>query len=83
MVAVPQIPYAGIGLGVALLLGIWAFLIAETVRERTVIAIAPIFAFAVRFIIPTRAGRVISLVGLMVYGIGCIIYLRLNGMGIR
>jgi hypothetical protein len=83
MFPVPQIPYAGIGLGVALLLGIWAFLIAETVRERAVIAIAPVLAFAVRIVIPTRAGRVISLAGLMVYGIGCIIYLRLNGLGIR
>jgi glycerol-3-phosphate dehydrogenase len=83
MIAVPQIPYAGIGLGVALLLGVWAFLVAETVKERAIIAIAPVLAFAVRVVIPTRAGRVISLVGLMVYGIGCIIYLRLNGMGIR
>ena len=67
----------------ALLLGVWAFLVAETVKERAIIAIAPVLAFAVRVVIPTRAGRVISLVGLMVYGIGCIIYLRLNGMGIR
>jgi hypothetical protein len=32
---------------------------------------------------PSRIGRLISLVGWMLYGVGCIIYLRLNGIGVR
>jgi hypothetical protein len=83
MVPVPQIPYAAIGIGVALLFGLWSFLVAETARERAVILIAPMAALAVPYIAPSRAGRVVSLVLWMAYGIGCIIYLRLNGVGVR
>lgn len=80
---VPQIPYAAIGMGVAILLGVWAFIVAETERARAVIVGIPVVVFLVRLIFPSAAGRLVSLIGWMFYGLGCIIYLRLNGIGVR
>jgi hypothetical protein len=83
MVPVPQIPYAAIGMGVAVLLGVWAFIVAETDRDRVVIVGIPVVLFLLRLIFHSAAGRLVSLVGWMLYGIGCIIYLRLNGIAVR
>jgi hypothetical protein len=83
MVPVPQIPYAAIGMGVAVLLGVWAFVVAETDRDRLVIVGIPVVLFLIRLIFPSSAGRLVSLIGLMIYGIGCIIYLRYNGIAVR
>lgn len=83
MVPVPQIPYTAIGIGVAVLFGVWAFLVAETLRQRAVIVIAPLIAFALPYVVRSRAGRVGALALWMAYGIGCIIFLRLNGLEIR
>lgn len=80
---VPQIPYSAIGIGIAVIFGIWAFMVAETAKERAVIAGVAILVFFVGAILRSRAGQVISLVGWVLYGIGCIIYLRFNGMEIR
>jgi len=83
MVPVPQIPYTEIGMGIAILLGIWAFIVAETDRDRAVIVAIPIVLFLIRFIFPSPAGRLISLLGFMLYGLGCIIFLRYNGIAVR
>ena len=83
MVPVPQIPYTAIGIGVAVLFGVWAFLVAETIRQRAVIVIAPLIAFALPHVVRSQAGRVGALALWMAYGIGCIIFLRLNGLEIR
>jgi hypothetical protein len=80
---IPQIPYTAIGIAVAVIFGIWAFIVAETVKERAVIAVIPVVVFLIPSLFPSPAGRLISLIGWMVYGIGCIIYLRLNGAGVR
>jgi len=80
---VPQIPYSAIGIGIAVIFGIWAFIVAETAKERSVIAGIAILIFFVGAILRSRAGQVISLIGWVLYGIGCIIYLRFNGMEIR
>jgi len=80
---VPQIPYSAIGIGIAVIFGIWAYIVAETAKERAVIAGIAILVFFVGAILRSRAGRVISLIGWVLYGIGCIIYLRFNGMEIR
>jgi hypothetical protein len=80
---IPQIPYTAIGIGIAVIFGVWAFIVAETVKERAVIAGIPIVVFLIRAIFPSSAGQLVSLIGLMIYGIGCIIYLRYNGMEIR
>jgi hypothetical protein len=83
MVPVPQIPYTAIGMGVAILLGVWAFVVAETDRDKAVIVGIPVFLFLVRLIFPSPAGRLVSLIGWMLYGLGSIIYLRYNGIAIR
>lgn len=80
---IPQIPYTAIGIGIAVIFGVWAFVVAETVKERAVIAGAAILIFLVGAVLRSPAGRLIALLGWVVYGAGCIIFLRLNGMGIR
>jgi len=82
-VMVPQIPYTEIGIGIAIILGVWAFSVAEDDRERAVLAGIPVVVFLIRLIFPSPAGRLISLLGWMLYGIGCIIYLRYNGIAVR
>jgi hypothetical protein len=80
---VPQIPYSSIGIGIAVIFGVWAFIVAETVKERAIIAGIPVIVFLIPVIIPSPVGRLISMIGWMMYGLGCIIYLRYNGMEIR
>ena len=80
---VPQIPYAEIGIGIAVIIGVWAFIVAETVRARVVIAGAAILVFLVGSIFRSSVGQLIALVGWVFYGLGCIIYLRYSGMEIR
>jgi len=80
---IPQIPYQEIGLGVAVLVGIWAFLVAETVEERAVIAGIPLVVFLLPVVFRSPTGRLISTVGWTIYGVGCIVYLRYKGVGIR
>jgi hypothetical protein len=78
-----QIPYTEIGLGLAIIFGVWAFLVADTVKERAIILGIPIAIMIITVVFRSRAGRLVSLVGWMLYGVGCIIYLRYNGMEIR
>jgi hypothetical protein len=80
---VPQIPYSAIGIGIAVIFGVWAFVVAETAKERAVIAGGAILVFLAGSIFRSRAGQLVALIGWVVYGVGCIIYLRLNGMEIR
>ena len=78
-----QIPYTEIGIGIAVILGAWAFIVAEDERARAVIVGLPVLIFLLRLIFPSLAGRLASLIGWMLYGIGCIIFLRLNGLSVR
>jgi len=64
-------------------LGVWAFVVAETAKERAVIAGFAILIFLVGSTFRSLAGQVVSLAGWILYGIGCIVFLRLNGMEIR
>ena len=80
---VPQIPYTEIGIGIAIILGVWAFLVAEDDRERALLAGIPVVVFLIRLIFPSPAGRLISLLRWMLYGLGCIIYLRYRGIAVR
>lgn len=78
-----MIPYAAIGIGIAVLLGIWAFLVAETIKQKAFIAGFAVLIFVFGALLRSMAGQVVSLVGWIVYGIGCLIFLRLNGVGVR
>ena len=80
---VPQIPYSAIGIGVAVIFGVWAFVVAETAKERMVIAGFAILVFLVGSIFRSQLGQLIALIAWVLYGIGCIIYLRFHGMEIR
>ena len=80
---VPQIPYSAIGIGIAVIFGIWAFIVAETVKERAAIVGIAILVFLSGAIFRSPAGQLIALIGWVLYGIGCIIFLRFNGVGVR
>jgi len=80
---VPQIPYSAIGIGIAVLFGVWAFIVAETAKERAVIAGVAVLVFLVGAIFRSQVGQLIALIGWVIYGIGCIIFLRFNGMVVR
>jgi hypothetical protein len=78
-----QIPYAAIGLGVAAFLGVWAFIEAETVRSRAIIAAAAAAILLLPTVWHSPAGYIIRLIATMVFGIGCIVFLRWHGYRIR
>ena len=80
---VPQIPYSAIGIGVAVIFGVWAFVVAETVKERMVIAGIAILIFLFGSVFHSRVGQLIALIAWVLYGVGCIIYLRFHGMEVR
>jgi Ca2+/Na+ antiporter len=80
---VPQIPYSAIGIGIAVIFGVWAFIVAEAPKERAVIAGIAILIFLVGAIFRSRIGQLIALIGWVLYGVGCIIYLRFSGLEIR
>jgi hypothetical protein len=77
------IPYGAIAIGIALLLGVWAVIEAETTTGRVLI----ISVLIVLFILPAlwrgAAGRLAQIVGSAVFGIGCYIFIKLKGVGIR
>jgi len=79
----PQIPYAAIGIGIAVIMGIWAFLVAETIKQRAVIAGAPLLIILAGSLFRPFAGQLVALFGWIIYGVGCIIFLRLNGLEVR
>jgi Ca2+/Na+ antiporter len=80
---IPQIPYSAIGIGIAVIFGVWAFVIAETFKERAIIAGIPAVILFCGALFRSRAGQLITLIASMLYGLGLIIYLRFNGMEIR
>jgi len=80
---VPQIPYSAIGIGIAVIFGVWAFIVAETVKARAVIAGAPLLILLVGSAFRAHGGQLVALIGWVIYGVACIIFLRFNGMEIR
>ena len=80
---VPQIPYSAIGIGIAVIFGVWAFIIAETIKARAVIAGVAVLIFLAGAIFRSPAGQLVALIGWVAYGVGCIVFLRLNGMEVR
>jgi hypothetical protein len=80
---IPQIPYAAIGIGIAILLGIWAFIEAETDRGRVLIAAVMAFFFILRILWRGSTGNLVWLIGWMVFGICCLIFIKWRGIGIR
>jgi hypothetical protein len=77
------IPYQLIGIGFGFLLGIWAFVVADTVKGRVFIAAAMLVIFFLPVVWHTSAARLVSFVGWIIYGIGCYLFLRMRGVGLK
>ncbi len=76
------IPYQAIGIGVGLLLGIWAFLQAESVKGRVFIASAMAAIFLLPAVWPSEAAGLVSFICWIVFGVGCYIFLKYRGVGV-
>ncbi len=77
------IPYQTIGIGLAFLLGVWAFIVADSFKGRIFIAAAMAFIFFLPVLWRNAASRMISFIGWIVFGAGCVIFLKLRGVDIR
>jgi hypothetical protein len=76
------INYAAIGVGIGLLLGIWAFIEAESVKGRVFIVTTMICLFFLPVLWRRSAAFIASYAGWAVFGIGCYIFIKLHGVGI-
>jgi hypothetical protein len=72
------IPYGSIGDIFALAIAVIAFSMAEN-KGRIIIATVIISLFALPRIIPSTAFSVICFAGRMVFGIGCLLYIKWQG----
>ena len=75
-----QLPYDVIGVGIAVVLGVWALLQAETAGGRLLVAAVMIAVFFLPANWRGRAGQMARLIGWIVFGIGCYIFIRLRGV---
>jgi hypothetical protein len=80
---IPQIPYTAIGLGISIFLGVWAFIEAETDGGRVMIAAVMAILFLLRIFWRGPAGSLVWLIACMIFGIGCYIFIKWRGVGIR
>ena len=78
-----RIPDQEIGPGIAVLMGIWAFIVADTIEERAVISGIPAIVFLIPVVLRSATARLVSQLGWLFYGVGGIVYLRYKGLGIR
>jgi hypothetical protein len=76
------IPYQAIGIGLGFLLGIWAFIEADTVKGRAFIVITMITIFILPVIWRRPAAGLLSFICWIVFGLGCYIFLKWRGVGI-
>lgn len=77
------INYGAIGVGIGLLLGIWAFIEAESIKGRVFIVTTMICLFFLPVLWRRSAAFIASYIGWAVFGIGCYIFIKLRGVGIR
>ena len=77
------IPYQAIGIGIGFILGIWAFILAETAKGRAFISITMILIFFLPVVWRHPASGLISFIGWIVFGMGCFIFIKWRGVGIR
>jgi hypothetical protein len=77
------INYGAIGVGVGLLLGVWAFIQAESAGGRIFIAATMAGLFFLPIVWRRSAASFISYLGWSVFGIGCLIFIKLRGVNIR
>ncbi len=76
------IPYHLIGIGIGFLLGIWAFILAETAKGRAFISITMILIFFLPVVWRHPASGLVSFIGWIVFGMGCFIFIKWRGVEI-
>jgi hypothetical protein len=76
------IPYQAIGIGIGFLLGIWAFIVADSVKGRVFIAAAMAAIFFLPVVWRTAPASLISFICWIGFGLGCYIFLKYRGVGI-
>ena len=75
------VPYQSIGIRIGVLLGIIAFLAAESVRGRILIITAMILLFLLPSVWPHSTARFISFFAWIVFGLGCYVFVKYRGFG--
>jgi len=76
------IPYQAIGIGLGFLLGIWAFIVADSVKGRVFIAATMMAIFFLPVVWQSGAARLVSFIFWMVFALGCYIFLKYRGVGV-
>jgi len=78
-----QIPYDAVGIGIGIILGVWALLQAESTGGRILIAALMIAIFLLPVVWRGPGGHLARLIGWVVFGIGCYVFIKLRGVPIR
>ncbi len=76
------IPYQAIGIGIGFLLGIWAFIVADSVKGRVFIAAAMAGIFFFPVVWHAATASLISFICWIFFGLGCYIFLKYRGVGV-
>lgn len=77
------INYGAIAVGIGLLLGLWAFIETDSFKGRIFIATAIVCLFFLPVLWQRSAASIVSYAGWAVFGIGCYLFIKLRGVGIR
>jgi len=77
------INYGAIAVGIGLLLGLWAFIETDSVKGRIFIATTIVCLFFLPVLWHRSAASIVSYTGWAVFGIGCYLFIKLRGVGIR
>ncbi len=80
---IPTIPYGAIGIGISILLGIRAFIEADTDWGRVLIAAVMAFLFILHVLWRSPTGNLVWLICWLVFGACCFIFVKWRGVGIR
>ena len=77
------LPYEAIGIGVGVILGVWALLQAETAAGRVLVIALMIAIFFLPVVWSGRGGHIARLIAWMLFGIGCYIFIKVRGVPLR
>jgi len=73
-----MLPYGAIGVGIGVVLGVWALVEAETAGGRILIAALMIAIFFLPVIWRGLAGQIARLIAWIVFGAGCYVFIKLR-----
>ncbi|HVP91346.1 MAG TPA: hypothetical protein VMS75_09030 [Terriglobales bacterium] len=78
-----QIPYDAVGIGIGIILGVWALVQAESAGGRVLIAGLMLAIFFLPAVWGGPGGHLARLIAWVVFGIGCYVYIKLRGVPLR